>query len=321
VAEAAFKMVSNAEYDPELHDRFLLWKDQTGKSVSVIAGMISRPGATVSQYINKGYRGNLKEVEKDIERLLSREEDLEFVGGAKAFVETEASRMICEVLAYCDMNQKMGVALAPSGSGKTETCKEYKRKHRGTILITSDIVTRSPRTILRRIVQQVGGIGRRTSTSEFLQALIERLKGSKRLIVVDDGHFISFEGIEALRKIHDGASVGICLLGQEMLYEQMKGGADSSYLFDQIYSRIAIKRDPRDIKVTKLDTVRIAETIVSRLPGECVDYCYEVAKSKGRYRKLANLLGAAKEIGRAYLRPIDLPLLQEAGRFLGRSHE
>lgn len=312
--EPALNEDLGAVYDDELHERFSLYKDQSGKSHAHLASMLSRSTAAVSQYLSKTYKGNVPEFEKDIASLLRREEDLRFVAGPKKFCPTTASTLIWEVLQFCDERQKMGAALAPSGTGKTETIKEYKRMNRMTIFVTADITTKSPSQILRRTIEQVGGVGRCRSTSEYLQALIERLKGSRRLVILDDAHFLNWEAYELMRKIHDCAGVGIVYVGQERLYDQMRGQDGKAYLFDQIYSRIAIKRDK--FQIFKKDARAIAESLCAGLDKECVDYLYSKARGKGRFRYMANLIDVAMEMNRQYEKPINVPLLQEAERFL-----
>jgi len=312
--ESAVKEDLIKVYDENLHDRFCLWKDQSGRSLKGIAGMINRSTAAVSQYVNRIYAGNIQEVEKDIKNLLEREEDLQFVSGPKEFVTTNASTLIWEVLQFCDQKQKMGAALAPSGTGKTETCKEYKRVNRATVFVTADITTKTPSKILRRMIEQVGGVGRKNSVSDYLHALIERLKGTNRLLIIDDAHFLSWEAFELVRKLHDCACLGIVYVGQERLYEQMKGTEGRAYLFDQIYSRIAIKRDK--FRTSKKDTRAIVDSRCPGLDGECIDFLAARAKGQGRYRYVTNLLDVAMMINEQYGTPLGLPLLMEAEKFL-----
>lgn len=303
-----------SDYDENLHARFMLFKDQSGRSLAAIASMINRSTAAVSQYINKKYPGDIPELERDIANLLRREEDLEFVTGPQVFCKTQASTLIWEVLQYCDQKQKMGAALAPSGTGKTETCKEYKRQNRATVFVTADITTRTPGLILRLLISRVGGIGSYASISEKLHALIDRLKDSRRLVIIDDAHFLKWEAFELVRKIHDCARVGVVYVGQEMLYEQMRGRDSRAYLFDQIFSRIAIKRDR--FSILKKDVKAVVGSIVNGLDSDCLDYLFQRARGKGRYRYLTNLLDVASEMNKQYGTPMNLQLLQEAERFL-----
>ncbi|MFA5754173.1 MAG: AAA family ATPase [Patescibacteria group bacterium] len=313
-AEAAFKDELKSGYDEDLHARFVLWKDQSGKSLKVIAGMINRSTAAISQYINKIYPGNVVELEKDLANLLDRSEDLQFVSGTKNFVSTNASILIWEVLQFCDKTQQMGAALAPSGTGKTETCREYKRKNRATVYVTADIATKTASQVMRRVIEHVGGVGRRNSVSEYLQALIERLRGTNRLLIIDDAHFLSWEAFELIRKLHDCAGIGVVYVGQERLYEQMKGTEGRAYLFDQIYSRIAIKRDK--FSILKNDVKAVATSHFSDLPNNCIDFLFSRAKGKGRYRYITNLLRVSGMMVEQHNTEMSVELLQEAEQFL-----
>ena len=301
-------------YHEGLHKRFMLWKDQSGRTATRIAVMLGRSVAAVSQYANKKYKGNLAELEKDIGNLLRREESLEFVGGPDIFCSTMSSTLIWEVFQYCDEKGKMGVTVAPSGSGKTETCKEYKRQNRATVFITADISTRAIGSVLRMIARHTGGPVARPSISDLLYAVIDRLKGSHRMLIIDDAHFLTWEAFELVRKLHDCAGIGVVYVGQERLYDQMKGLDKKAYLFDQIFSRIAIRREIS--RPTKKDVRMIADSICPGLDKECIDFLFNKARGKGRFRVMVNLIDVALEMHKQYGNPLDVALLREAEQFL-----
>jgi len=210
----------------------------------------------------------------------------------------------------------MGVVGVPSGTGKTRTANEYKLRNRATILITLDITTRAPGAVIRRIADRTGGQGKRYNIGDLLEAVIERLRGSKRLIIVDEAHFLSWEGHELLRKIHDCAGVGIVYLGQERLYSEMKGNDERGMLYDQIYSRVAIVRN--EVPVKKKDVAMLAETLCPGLDKESLDYLYQRAKGKGRFRSMKRLLELAMELGRNRDIGVEIEVLQQAELFLMR---
>jgi len=313
-AESSKLKADDQEYDMELHRRFILWKEESGNSGLVISKMINRSTAAISQYVNKQYAGNLEEIEKSIRILLDREENLEFVVGPDIFCSTKPSILIWEVLQYCDQKAKMGVALAPSGTGKTETCKEYKRKNRASVFVTADYTKRRPGAILKLISKHAGAVQGRTAISDMLDSTVEKLRDSKRLVIIDDAHFLSWEAFEVCRKIHDCARVGVVYVGQERLYEQMKGQSDRAYLFDQIYRRIAIKRD--HFSIVKEDVKKIANSLCPGLDKVCIDYLYQKARGKGRFGFMGNILDMAMEIAKTNDLPMSVDLLREAERFL-----
>jgi len=302
------------DYNQPLYERFILWKDVSGKSLGSIAVMVNRSTAAISQYVNRKYNGNIAELEKDVANLLEREENLEFVTGAKEFCSTEPAVLMWELLQYCDQRAKMGVILKASGIGGTETAKEYKRRNRASIFVTADVSTRRVGSVLNRIVLRVGGVSPRRSISDKLHGLIDKLKGSRRLIIIDDAHFLSWEAFECVRKLYDCAGVGVVYIGQPRLYDAMRGVDGRAYLYDQIYSRISIRRE--DFRVLKKDVRMISDSIHPGLGKECIDYLFRKAQGKGHFRVIANLLDVAAAMERENQTPLNIGILREADKFL-----
>lgn len=305
------------QYDEKLHARFILWRDQSGKSLARIAAMLGRSVATISTYINNRYEGNIQTLEEDIHQLLRRAEDYEFTDKAEIFCVTEPSILIWEVLEYCDRKRKMGIAVAQSGTGKSETCKEYKQRNRLSIYITIKITTRTIGSLLRKIAARTGGVSTRATLDLYLETIIDRIKDSHRLLMLDDAHYLNWDQIETLKAIHDCARVGIVLLGQEKLYNQMMGNTHKAELFDQTHSRIAIKRDRFSIE--KKDVRTIVDSIWKGLDNQCIDYLFKKARGKGRFRSMKELLDLAVEMHKYDNKRIDVDLLKEAEQFLIKS--
>jgi len=301
-------------YNEILHRRFMLWRDQSGASVNRIAMMIDKSAALVSQYINRKYQGDIAEIEKDIANLLRREEDFEHPLEEEAFCPTHNAKLIWEVLQFCDEYHEMGVAVGRSGSGKTRTCNEYKRKNRASILITADLTRRSISSVLMMIASKTGGTVRSGTNSLLLDSIIDRLKGSNRLIIIDEAHLLRWENFEVIRKIHDCGNVGIVYVGQERLYDQMKGDTDKAYLYDQIYGRITMKRDR--FHVNRKDVVMIAESLKPGLNKECIDFLYKISQLRKGFRNMTKTLKVAKVRQVNYGVEFNLDLLTDVYGFL-----
>ena len=305
---------SPAGYDQGLLDRLLAWQELTGNSNNVVARMINRSAAAVSQYKNQKYPGNVAEIEKEIAQMLRREEEMEFTAPGTQFCNTGPAKLIWEVLQFCDEQQDMGIAVGPAGIGKTQTCNEYFRRNRATVFITADIATRSVGSVLWMLAKRVGVTPKTRSNSNLLHAVIRQLKDSHRLVLIDEAHFLTWEAFEVIRKIHDCAGVGVAYVGMERLYDQMRGGDNRAMLFDQIHSRIAIKRD--DLQVKKKDVRLVAESMCPGLSKGCVTYLFGKAKGKGRLRAVAKILKVAIKMHLEFERPIDEDTLEQAAGFL-----
>ena len=123
----------------------------------------------------------------------------------------------------CDEDCDMGLVIGPAGVGKTRTIQEYKRRNRGSILIVGDITTKSCGSVLYAIAKKLSSTFHGNRNSELLQRIIDQLKNSRRLLIVDESHFLTWEAFEAVRKIHDCAGIGVCYVGMPRLYAQMQG--------------------------------------------------------------------------------------------------
>jgi len=219
------------------------------------------------------------------------------------------------VLQYCDANQRMGVVIAPSGSGKSTTALEYQKANRATMIITANTTTRTLGATMRLLTERVGGRPKTNTIDDMLNKVIDRLKGSRRLLIIDDAHFIPWPGLEVIRKLYDCAGVGVVYLGQEDLYNQMTGKTDKARLFDQIYSRIAIKRDR--IRTEREDVKRIVESLYpGRLGKNELDFLAAKGKEKGRLRNVTHLVEMFISVRRNNPGMTDMEALAAAESFL-----
>ena len=104
-------------------------------------------------------------------------------------------------------------------------------------------------------------------------------------------------------------------LGQEELYNQMTGDTTKARLFDQIYSRIAIKRDRIHIK--RNDVRLIVESLYPRGFGKDeMDYLYHKAREKGHLRNVTFMLEMYLEIKKGQPGLTDIEALMAAEKFL-----
>jgi DNA transposition AAA+ family ATPase len=302
-----------AEYNHSLHACFLRWKRYTRYSVKRIARRLKRSESAVTGYMNGHFTGDIAEFEKQIATVLLFEEDLRLAGGTEPFCDTRAAKAVWEVCQFAFEEGCMGLAVGPSGSGKSETAKAYQERYwEHVILITASIVTRRVGTIIRLISGDY--MSGATSVSLILEMLADKFKHSKKLIIIDDAHFLTWECFEAVRNLHDLSGVGVALLGQEKLYDQMRGKTNHGYLYDQLFSRIAIKRDR--LPIERQDVRMIADGIFPGLDKECVDFLFSKAQGKGRFRAATNILRLALKRHKQFGDPIDIDLLTEASRFL-----
>jgi DNA transposition AAA+ family ATPase len=67
--------------------------------------------------------------------------------------------------------------------------------------------------------------------------IIDKLKASGRLIIIDEAEHLPYKSLELLRRIYDKAQVGILLVGMPRLIMNLKG---EKRQYAQLYSRVGI---------------------------------------------------------------------------------
>ncbi len=298
-------------YDIGLHKRFLDWMSYSGDSVGKIARKLKRGENAVCKYIELEYEGNTAAIEEDIRNYLRREEDSKFIIGSDVFCNISPSKLIWETLQFCEENHKMGAVIAASGFSKTTTANEYKRRNPGVTLITADVTKRSLGAVLTLIAYQECS-RYHIPNAELLNSIIDDLKWSKKLIIIDESHFLSWEAFEAIKTVHDSAGNGIVYLGMPRLYSQMRG--NKAYLWDQVLSRITVQRSITNM--AKNDIQLISESIHPGLPKNCIEFLYQKALGPGKLRIVGELLHRAVHVHNAEKVPLNLQLLKAVNNFL-----
>ena len=312
IVKAQAKAAPEQQYDEHLHARVVSWKAQSGNSVNLIAQKIDRSATAVSQYLNFQYPGNIPAMESDLTNLLRREEDLRFVDKPESFCQTSQVRQIWEILQHCKDAEKMGGIVGGAGVGKTVTALEFKRRHPDTILVTADITRRSLSALLSMIAFKNSGIGYGSRNADMLGRIVEDLRWTRQLIIIDEAHLLVWEAFEAIRTIYDQAQSGIVVLAMPRLYAEMK--RNRSFLWDQILSRIAVKVSVGSVQ--KEDVQMLSDSIFPNLPKNCINFLYEISLGGGRFRIMCELLRRAVRVHETEHIPINLNLLKELSTLL-----
>ena len=316
--EAALKQISRKikdtgknDRDPILEERIQKYLNYTDTTEEGLLGKVDYNPLLFEAYRRGDPQYDYTGIKRAIALFLDREERNGVPFVYSGFCLTDAAKQILGVLKCCHEDGDMGIVVAPAGSGKTEAARHYKRNHPNALFRTADITTRAPGSTLLLISQGLPGVSRYDATSAvFMQRIIDRLSGSRRLLIIDEGHFLSWESIEAVRRIHDATGVGICLMGQESLYQQMRGGR-RSVLFDQIYSRIGVRCHLKG-DVTKEDVAMLVDSICpGGIDRKALEFLVLKANSAGRLRIMVKLLKKTHRIAVAENKQVTLELLRE----------
>jgi hypothetical protein len=251
---------------------------------------------------------------RDIKRYLSRKEDLRYSPSREKCCPTSVANTIGECASFAYKHEVMVLITATSGSGKTIKLKELAEANDKILYTILDIATRAPGMVLKSLACFTGGITYGYSTSELLHLVGERLRERYKLLLIDDVHFASWQGFEMFRYLHDSSGIGMLLSGQPRTYDSMMGRSDKAMLYDQLLSRLAMKRNVRS--VTRDDVRLIVDAKVGPLDKASLDFLFQRASGQGRLRTLNNILRIAAEAADELGSPITLEILKEAEQYL-----
>ena len=153
------------------------------------------------------------------------------------YAETTVNRMVTNAIRYAHLQGKLSVAYGDAGIGKTMAFRNYLEKNAMAVGITISPVYSSVAGVLEKLSEQMG-VHERVARKQTAE-IINRLRGSGKVLVVDEAQHLTPRALDHLRCIADESGVGLCFIGNEEVYSKLKGGGDEK--FAQLFSRLGMK--------------------------------------------------------------------------------
>lgn len=213
------------------------FKDSQSLSQARLATMLGVSAATVSQYLNGTYTGDIKAIDKKVRELVERSQDKQ-KDIKTGFVLTGSARRTLSVCTDAHVLGDIRLVIGEAGLGKTVAIKEYAMHTDGVILVESE-PTFSPKILLNQLCHALG-VAPSRNNHDNLSAIKNKLKDSGRLIIIDEAELLSYKCLEIIRRIHDMTGVGVILAGMPRLVANLKGKSGE---YKQLYSRVGFVHD------------------------------------------------------------------------------
>lgn len=207
------------------------------------------------------------------------------------FIKTSVFQIVNHACVMARNESGFAIAAGAPGVGKTESLLQYQKLQPSTIYICGNEFTNAT-VVINELIDILGlrDLNKATKPTK-LKAVIDALKGSQRLIILDETDKCQCDTADPLRTISDATGCGVVLAGNTQLRIDVKMGNNR---YDLIESRVVFW--PELItKIAPADTVllmrpHITDDMLAR--GETFDelaaYCYEV--TQGSARKLVKSL-------------------------------
>ncbi|MEL6487444.1 MAG: AAA family ATPase, partial [Pseudomonadota bacterium] len=201
------------------------------------------PSGTLQPFVSGKYAGDNKKLARKmyqfrqaVEAKTKRQQTLPTDPG---FFTTETSERLEYVLQVAHYG-RMTVAATGPGTGKTVTINDYMGKAQPCYKATMRPSTAKLLPMILEVHKALGIPSNRMPAAMASRMVVERLKGRKALLVIDEANYLQTDSIEELRSWHDECGIGIALFGNEELLTRIETGRHRDQ-FARLNRRIAAK--------------------------------------------------------------------------------
>ncbi len=279
----------------DIRARLEEYRRASGLSNHELSVQLGGVGVTqLSKYLNKKADFSvtrLEAVAEDVLKIASTNAVAQALkSNWRKIFETEATRKICARLELITKTNDVGTVHAEAGVGKTCSIQFFQQLHPSVVVLTASRGFRSAREIQRLLFKTTGTRGFKPTHHTKWEFLVEKFKGSNRLIIIDNAHRLTPSAFEWVFDFHDETDAPIALVGNP---EMMDGIAAN----DQQHSRIGISKE---IKLTEVDDIcrKMIEVIAPDAADDLLALARRVIKEPrgGHVRALRKQLSLAGEL-------------------------
>lgn len=218
---------------------------------------------------------------------------------------TQTLDNVIMAVSFAEAAGDISLIYGDAGLGKTVSLKQYARMHPDVIYIELKDCDKSVKGVCEKILSRLGKM--QSGTDRVLvDAIIDCLTETPRLIIIDEAQHLSIRALENLRAVNDVTESGIVLCGNPTVYDRMHGRGQAH--FAQLYSRIGIRRH---IIEPPLEDIAAIFSMYS-LDQECITYLHQLALLRGGIRNCVKVLNIALRLMDNEKEPLNIDHLHSA---------
>ena len=233
---------------------------------------------------------------------MSRADEREQDNIGNLFVETSVFKFAEAACHRAHINRNFSVISAYVGTGKTTAVKEYANRHPDTVILIEGTPDMNASVLISELVSITGAVVHKThkhangTKADKMAGLIRALKGTDKLLIIDEAETLCTQALEYVRRISDLCEIGAVLSGTEKLKPLIK---DPQGRFGQISSRVGFW--PNVIKgITQKDARELTEAAFEdddvELTDDLHDAFWQVCQGSARIL-VRNLIPGVRDYG------------------------
>ncbi len=246
----------------------------SGNQLSKFCGI---SGAALSQWLAGIYPANPVLLEKKIAAWMQRRREVDALPlqGVERFqtvVKTTVFSQVTASIRQCHLYGKIGVVTSPSGTGKSTAIRDYVERNPGSIAIDCH-PTFPMRSVLQEIAKQ-GGIEARGNVHEVLMAICEKLRGTGKVIILDEAEHLKPAVLDVVRRIYDLAGVGIVYVGLPRFAATVRGlRGEYQYIWNRCRVKREVYRSRKDVVADLALLIGVMIEEPATIAGVIADFC------------------------------------------------
>lgn len=254
----------------------------TGKTQSQVAKELDVSASALSGFLSGTYKTPHTIISK-IEELASISTQKKIAPKEPEFIETSISRDVINAIRYSHLQGKISVVYGDAGIGKTMAFRNYLDQNTLAIGITISPTYSSITGVNEKLAEQLG-VRERVSRRQS-QEIVNKLRGSGRVVVIDEAQHLTVRALNHLRCISDESGVGICFIGNDEVYSKLKGSGRAD--FAQLFSRIGMRKQVLVSNITKQDVRSVFGRYVTE--NDAMELLYRICRTNYGMRGAVNV--------------------------------
>lgn len=211
-----------------IRERVDAWMRANNASQEAVADLLKFSSATLSQVLSGAYAGRMDLYLGKIRRWLDRMARRDLAAKPPPFARLSVYRHVAAAFERAQDQGVIAAIMAKTGSGKTQAAEHYCEAAPDTIYILLQPPSRKDRTrSYRPILDKIGAalgheLPSNLRTEECLGEVATGLRGTGRLLIVDQADKADEGILQALRSVWDISQTGVALLGTVELIAAMR---------------------------------------------------------------------------------------------------
>lgn len=262
-----------------------------------------------------------------VTRWAKQQQDAEHTRLGRTYISTGAAEKMLGIIHGTYNAGMMGVIVGPSGISKSTVCRAVEAGLvPGSVHIELTKPHGRPAALARLIARRIDCPRQTGSLSYMMEALIDELRGTNRLLMLDEAHYLTRDGCQVVRDLHKQTGCPIMWVGTRDVLDTISDFSEFAgqfkRLFAYTYNITEELADTGDPLYSPSEVSKFARSMGIRLTGDGLGFATELAcllgwgglGSLGALLLNASAIARSKEAKEGKPCPFDAELLRQALR-------